>query len=82
MNKWGALTLTAKVKNSNTKPKVVWKKDGKIVQMGRARMTYDKGIVSLKIMRCEINDGGMYSVAIESGLEKCESSASVEITGN
>ena len=81
INKWAALTLTVKVKNSATKPKIVWKKDGRTVGMGRVRVTYDKGVATLKIMRAENNDAGVYTVEIESGLEKCQSSATVEITG-
>ena len=81
INRWAALTLTVKVKNTATKPKIVWKKDGRILGMGRARMTYDKGVAALKIMRAENNDAGVYTVEIESGSEKCQSSATVEITG-
>lgn len=69
------------MKNTGTEPKITWKKDGKVIGRGRARMFYDKGAATLKYARADYGDAGVYTVEIDNGSGTNESSATIEVSG-
>jgi hypothetical protein len=75
------VTLTAKMSSTGADPKITWKKDGKVLGRGRARMTYEKGTATLKYVRTDYEDAGLYTVEIDTGSGVIESSANIEIAG-
>lgn len=81
VQKGSPATLTAGILCTGKEPKITWKKDGKVLGRGRARMTYDKGIVALKYVRTDYEDSGKYTVHIETESGVIESSAKLDIAG-
>ncbi|CAB3987776.1 triple functional domain -like [Paramuricea clavata] len=79
VQKGSPVTLTAKISSTGTEPKITWKKDAKVLGRGRARMTYDKGTLTLKYARTDYEDTGVYTVEVDTGSNVIESSANLEI---
>ena len=81
IQKGSPVTLTAKISSTGTEPKITWKKDTQVLGRGRARMTYDKGTLTLKYARTDYEDAGVYTVEVDTGSGVVKSSAKLEIAG-